>query len=662
MKEAIAQQIAQLEEARKHVLADASHYSAIVPGILPIVGPPASLEIQRWGTEFLAESFASPTLSMHTKEALGVQVLETLKEYLEDPVNDEYVVKSVIQTAACIYGLTFRHITNNREKAQVWTHMQAIKSNILTRFDTGPAGVRIACIKFVQRVVLVQTPGIRTDPRRTEQNEISLSLVPRDHPLLPPPHLEAEATGLLDRLLNVFYEKESDAILVDATLNCLSLLVKSRQSISSRIINVVLSFNPFKHAHPGLSTKEKVLLRSMEKTMKAFLLNINPRQEAGPFATKIRQQFNRLEAARLELSEHPRKRGLLELDERLDNAKRARLVDEPPALPPGPISLAQFFTLTEDAALGLFDVTALPVNLAAEIALSVFKRADPSQLDNAINMLRRRYLDRSEQTSIPGPPLIPVDLEEDEYEPDFDPAEPREDEEQRGNYTPPPPEAPAVEEEMALRAFRLPPPQSLSMAEKQAWGRYSVGRVFDLARRSTQLSRLPKGGLNRLAGSNRDGETWLTIMIRLATRADLDSKEGDLKEEQDDVKAALQGAKVPSLADGIRESLWKYIVEDFRHRIDIAISWLNEEWYNERLRTFKKGISDNPLGSRVVRLPTYEKWVIKLLDAIIPYLDANDKILIRFLGEIPEVGQLVLERVKNMARDPDRVLLTVRAI
>lgn len=33
-----------------------------------------------------------------------------------------------------------------------------------------------------------------------------MALVPRDHPLIPPPNLEAEATGLLDRLLNVFYE------------------------------------------------------------------------------------------------------------------------------------------------------------------------------------------------------------------------------------------------------------------------------------------------------------------------------------------------------------------------------------------------------------------------------------------------------------------------
>lgn len=43
--------------------------------------------------------------------------------------------------------------------------MAAIKSNILRRMDTAPAGVRISCIKFVQGVVQVQTPGMIADPR-----------------------------------------------------------------------------------------------------------------------------------------------------------------------------------------------------------------------------------------------------------------------------------------------------------------------------------------------------------------------------------------------------------------------------------------------------------------------------------------------------------------
>ena len=110
MADAIAKQISQLEEARKHVLADAVHYSAIIPGILPIIGSKAHLDIRRWGTAFLAEGFASPVLQLHAKEALSVQVLPLLKELLDNPEEDEYVIKSVVQTASCIFGSVFRHM------------------------------------------------------------------------------------------------------------------------------------------------------------------------------------------------------------------------------------------------------------------------------------------------------------------------------------------------------------------------------------------------------------------------------------------------------------------------------------------------------------------------------------------------------------------------
>lgn len=113
----------------------------------------------------------------------------------------------------------------NPHDVPVWNQMASIKSNILKRWDTAVTGVRICCIKFVQKVILVQTPGVIADPRvrgmstapsigystdatlqRPDQNEVSIALVPRDHPLIPPPRLEPEASGLLDRLLNVFSE------------------------------------------------------------------------------------------------------------------------------------------------------------------------------------------------------------------------------------------------------------------------------------------------------------------------------------------------------------------------------------------------------------------------------------------------------------------------
>lgn len=106
----VPDQLAQLEAARQIVLADAGLYPQIVQGILPIVGANARLELRRWGAEFLAETFASPTFASYQKENSAVGVLQILKDLLEKPSEDAAVVKSVVQTAASIYCLVFRYM------------------------------------------------------------------------------------------------------------------------------------------------------------------------------------------------------------------------------------------------------------------------------------------------------------------------------------------------------------------------------------------------------------------------------------------------------------------------------------------------------------------------------------------------------------------------
>ena len=58
----------------------------------------------------------------------------------------------------------------------------------------------------------------------------------------------------------------------------------------------------------------------------------------------------------------------------------------------------------------------------------------------------------------------------------------------------------------------------------------------------------------------------------------------------------------------------------------------------------------------------YETWVLKVLDGIVPYVDAKDKLFIRFLSEIPAINADILERIKKLAQDPERVGLAVNSI
>jgi symplekin len=121
---------------------------------------------------------------------------------------------------------------------------------------------------------------------------MSLSLVPENHPLVASRNLEAEASGLLDRVLGIFQEstmyvqvsdtpsianRHSNTVLVNATLNSLSLLVRARPRIANKILNVILNFNPLKQANSPMTPKLRVMVKSMEKTTRSLLIHINKR-------------------------------------------------------------------------------------------------------------------------------------------------------------------------------------------------------------------------------------------------------------------------------------------------------------------------------------------------------------------------------------------------
>ncbi|KAI4754989.1 hypothetical protein E4T52_13741 [Aureobasidium sp. EXF-3400] len=661
----VADTIKQLNAARNLALADPALYPQVVPGLLRIVGADAILELRRWGADFFAETFASPVLAQEHKQSLGLQVLDTLKAFLERPNEDTAVIKSVVQTAASIYPFIFRQIITNPHDASPWQKMAAIKSSILRRMHNAPPGIHICSVKFIQRVVQVQTPGLIADPRRPEQNEVSLALVPRDHPVMSPSTLEAEALGLLDRLLGVLQDNSTDALLVTATLNSLGSLVKSRPSVANKIISTVLNYNPFKLATTTpVSPTHKVMIRSMTRTTTAFLLNIIKKNPNHPLAGRIQQCIERLRHMLIEVfDESSRKRAApAEPIDGLSEAKRQRLgaqVPQPspptsqvPPLPQGPVSLAQLFTLTNDQGLRNFDVNVIPSNVVLSIVAPLLKSIDKVKMDAAINAVQARYLSlaarpvtaSSAARAVTGAGPDQADEDED-YEPGLESTD-----QITNNLDQAPPEHDRAP--VSLGPFNLPPPPPLTTEQTAEYSKGAVNRVFGTLSAMDQSapSKTQKPGFNRLAAANHDRDAWITLITRLATRAPAGLDANKFKSESSSLSKGSF-----SLNDAVRDSLYLYVVDDFRKRIDVGISWLNEEWYNDRIQKQQNE------GAEYIP-EHYEKWMLKILDGIVPFLDAKDKLLIRFLSEIPSINQDVLKRVVRLAKDPERVQLAVQAL
>ncbi|KAK4540031.1 hypothetical protein LTR36_009847 [Oleoguttula mirabilis] len=716
----------QLNQARRIVLGDAKIYPQVVPGVLNVIGANAHLELRRWGSDFLAETFASPVLGADEKQKLCLGVLDTLRSYLnrkEEVGEDEdpSVVKSAVQCAASIYPFVFRHTVVNAGDSETWGKMAGIKSSILRRMDTAPAGVRICCIKFVARVVQTQTPGLIADPRRPEQNEISLALVPREHPTIPPTNLEAEASGLLDRLLGVLQDNDTDALVVTATLNSLSTLVQRRPSISTKILMTVLNFNPLKLAGTPMTGKVRVAIRSMTRTTMSFLLNVLKRNPQHQLAIRLQQRTEQLRHGLIEVFSENGLGKRKEPDEPtdgLDDAKRRRIEistangttpqQQPPPrpshppLPPGPVTVAQLFTLSRDPSAAGFHVGPIPLQIVAQLVPPLLQSIDQRRFDDAINAVRARILERGRLPAADANHAARTATGEDEDD-DYDPSLGFPGHDQVMNRLDQmPPEG--VGHDIAVTAFTLPPAPPMTEEQRRRNGKMALTRVFGTL---AELDRETKGksggkkagdgdvkkGFNRLsaaaaAAGGQDREGWLTLVIRLATRATfgLDGPEGDEEEEMkmkvegegDESALMRHGQQGFELANGIREALVTYVVDDFRRRIDVAIAWLSEEWYADRLalqsRRQSNDSSDDdgdddtarpkPAGAvPITALPNYHHWSLRMLETLSPYLDVKDgRHLIRFLSEIPQISREHLDVVRLIANDPERVGLASQAL
>lgn len=268
-----------------------------------------------------------------------------------------------------------------------------------------------------------------------------------------------------------------------------------------------------------------------------------------------------------------------------------------------------------------------------------------------LQVVKTRYL--SLVQSMPPQPQ-PIDADEDEYEPvDYEP----EDEEQLANRA----DALGDLSAPAPTAFELPKPPQLTIQEYQQHGELAVRRTFGLLDELDEKGRSTKSGFNRLAGNDFGRDAWITIAARLASRAgaDLNDTEDGIKDEYavKSVKGSL------SLSDSIRDLMHDYILRDWKKRIDVAVSWLNEEWYND----FVVARSDNPAkatsnGAALPNKGNYHTHALRLLDSLLPYVAPTDKGLIRLYSELPAVDYELLAKVKTMAQDPERVSLATQVL
>ncbi|KAH7890752.1 Symplekin tight junction protein C terminal-domain-containing protein [Phlebopus sp. FC_14] len=626
--------------------------------------------LKRWVLDLLHFAICRSSLSLEARTQLASQSVETLASLLHDP--NTRTVKVAIQCLATVYPLLFRSLCTSRTPHQQWDILSRCKSRILEFIwmPTANSGVKLPAVKFMQRVILLQTRGI-SDPRLQNKNDPNITNIPADHPFMSATALEAEGIKLLESVITMLYTSQNTDILT-AILNSWSNLVKQRPALVQLVVSSLASWGP--SALAGLPASS---IKSVEKGIRILLVHISRGPHGSSFGAQINEALSQ-QAARMERAsaeEKARKAAVAAAATEISK-KRPSSAPAEPATDPKRLKVEVDNASANSAAfLATFDFTTLPVALVTDLIVANLQVFSETTLINLVQSYRQsmglpatpvaKPPSSPESTTVditptqtaepelpvkdePVDPLkMDIDEEEMEYEPDklnleLSGGTATADEDML------PVDVPEVALSLDLLDFKLPSPKELSEADRNALIRGAVARIWD---RTEDLQTTPYMASTR-SGMSAD-DMWMLLVVRMITRVAEPETDGPIREEKQDLGGNDKVTDFYSRQDKLRQMLCDYIMADFPSRMRLAITWMNEEWYNDRIR-----IENDPNWR-----PNYDSWLNQVVSSYQTVLeakaegrpDSKDKAFATFLLDLPSIPSDVLDLLRDLSVDPEKM-------
>ncbi|KAH9983897.1 Symplekin tight junction protein C terminal-domain-containing protein [Russula compacta] len=647
---------------------------------------------RRWVLELLHFGIARAPLAVDVRASLAAQSLDVLTGLLND--DNAWTVKVAVQTLAGAYPLLFRRICTNKNERTQWDTLTRAKSRIIELMWAPDvhAGVQLAAVKFLQKVILVQSRGI-ADPRLQNKNDPNLAVVPGDHPFINAAALETEGVALLQRLITDLYTKQNPD-LISAILNSWSNLVKMRPSFVQIVVSSLTLWTP-----APLLGLPFASIRSIEKSVRILLTHISRSQAGANYAREINDALTKQTQRMEQAAADERTRRAMATQAQVDSRKRP-----PSSTAPGEEDAKRQKVEVDPnadatALLASFDFTTLPIALIAELIVANLQAFSEETFQARINAYRQPALasvaapapvpagappvsaaaletavalenavsmkmpptmpaaDRArERVTVQAPsaqveetssssrvkeePVDPLqmDLDEDiEYEPDrlnleLEPMQ--EDDETLAT-------AELDANKLLPLKFQVPTPSVLGELERVATVKSVATRIWQS---SGDLAVGPQAG-------GRD--MWMLLLVRMITRV-VDPEDGKDKLQgavnkitgsDADVEMNDETLELYERQDRLRRTLCDYIMADFSGRIRLATTWMNEEWYNDQVR----------LSSDDDWRPNYELWLNQIVAEYQLRLDRKDRMFARFLLDLPSVPSDVFTLLRDLCAEPDRM-------
>ncbi|TCD69615.1 hypothetical protein EIP91_006840 [Steccherinum ochraceum] len=665
----------------------------LITTLFKIISGTGDTLLKRWVLELVHFAVSRSTLSLEARSQLAAQSLDLLVASLNYP--NPWTVKVVIQCFGTVYPLLFRMLCTNRTQRHPWDILNGAKNRILD-LVTAPqatAGMRLAAVKFMQRAILVQTRGIN-DPRLQNKNDPNLSMCPTDHPFMPVAVLEGEGVKMLESIITLLYTS-TNPDLVTAIINSWSQLVKLRPALVELVISSLSSWTP-----ASLASLPAAHIKSVEKAVRILLMHISRTPQGQPYTAQIQAALAN-QGARMDKAAADEK-------QRKANAAADLTRKRAPsssATPTGPDAKRVKLEPNASSFLSTFDFSTLPATLVTELIVSNLQVFSDAALTELVQTYKanRETAQTAASTVAPVPTsptaIVPPTLPADSTTPSTAPS--------RAKTPPPdaaqnaaslartrsPPKAPAAmldarieikdepqdplkmnvdegeieyepdrlnaelsggEQEayaevdygmnedtditLDPREFKLPPPKFLDDDERNSLVRSSLVRIWDGAKDLTTQ----EVDLSETQGFSPT-DMWMLLLVRLITRT-ADPPTPPAESEATEEPNGTVVSELYDRQDRLRQTLCDYVMADFGGRLRLATVWMNEEWYNDQIRT-----KADPEWR-----PSYETWLNQIVAVHQTHIDGKDRTFARFLLDLPAIPQDVLNLLREMCVEPER--------
>jgi symplekin len=649
--------INQLNQARDLARSNTDTYPQVFKQILQFL-PNPDPAIEAWCITFLHESFVGNTVVANSHRIdLAIDSLDSLIHLAN--VKDIYNLKLVIDIVVVVYKIVFRYVAENDGSNHVWSKLTELKNGLVNKFQTNfplPNSdneehdllrniyTKVELIKFIIVVIDYQSKSTnRPDDDNDNVVPFNLSMVNQNHSLIKYSNMEYESVSLLDLILKTFQSDILIPQLFSATIfNCV-IIMKRKPQFANKVLSLLEAYDTDKKLQSNYQSIDqyKLAKKYIDRQLKIFINhclrnNLIPSSYQQSFTTKLNLLVDR--------GNEVRKKNIFTI---ADTSVKKRKFEGfyNPSKKLKVVDYKNLYTLNEVSnKLNEFDLSTVPQHILSSMVYNALQKASISKLTKALEIISERYINVIKATpeselNKPNPSNANNGINQNNIVKDEFRAKDEEDDDDKGDYNP-------------ESVYTLPPPESLSWKEKREHTQIIIKNFFKLASIPNSVEPPHEENeaneeLTKVAIKYWKKDSWLVLLTRLATRG---MKTTD---------ADPDSAKNAELSDMIRNAIFDYFLDNIHGRIDLIIEWLNEEWYSEQVYNEElNSQTDDTTTSSETPVPTtstYNKWAGKVLDAMIPFLEPNDrKIFIRLISDLPYLNEDLVSRIKSLCIDPAR--------